>query len=396
MVHRLHREQAQAGAGGLLVGGVDVVLLAAVGQNRQRHIGLMVNHRALGGAQSGPVKLRAVHGQLHHKEGQRPVPPIRPPPPYQAGEQRAVIPGVLLVLFALIVPEPPQRVGADPAQHGLIEIAGALVPGAARRRRPGKHPALGVEGGPAHRRVGRAPGVNAVVPGVHLFLVGGALGGKLFLGLVPHAGVVLRDAGAAFGEVLQLSAGQPAVGKGSAPVTAYHTDMQVVQMPGQRAGGIIGHSGHGGRRLGPHHPPAGALLRSVGIGPGGDLGHGVEMKPGVGAGGQRLCAVAAVLQLQLHVALSARQPDLTQPDVGEGAALRPALHRHGEGAARRQGRQRETPLAVLPHRCVRLHALTARSGGQGAADCGAGGSLTPDGQRLAALQDHILTENSRS
>ena len=392
VIGRLQRQQCQPTAHRGFVHGVDVIRLPQVRQYHQPRIGFPPGHSGLGVPQDRPAVLPcagSIHGQLHQQKGQPGIGilPVGAPAAHQAGQFRFVVPGPFLVLFPLIVPEPPQGIGADAAQHTFVQIARPLEAGATGGRRPRIQTALLVQHRPAHVRFHSTAGGNAGIPAVHLRLVGCAFGFERFVGLVPYPGIVPGQAATAFGEGGQLLPRQPAMGVGTAPETFQNAHMNMQGM-GQFPGGVVGHRRKIGGGFRPYDlPPAGG---SFGPCRRGDLGGLVKMQQFIMASGQHGFPVPRTGQGQFHIALPAGQPDFAKIHAGKGLGIRPALQHHGEGAARRLRGQREHPVPI----CLCHGPGRKPAGRQADGDHSTGHGGPPYGNRRFPLQHHVTAEHS--
>ena len=137
-------QQRKTGSDRSLPGGMDVVLVARVGDHRDPHVGKGLGHVVLGLAQFGPIALDRLGGdvgegalavlvprrELHGQEGEVALVPITPPVADHVGEEAAVLPGPTGVGFALVPDGPGDRVGHERAQHAVVEFGRA--PGGTR------------------------------------------------------------------------------------------------------------------------------------------------------------------------------------------------------------------------------------------------------------------------
>ena len=183
-----------------------------------------------------------------------------------------------------------------------------------------------------------------MVPGVHLGLVFPALGVKFLVGFVADLGIVPAYPLLTLRELFQKPAGHPAVGEGAAPEAFQNAHMDVL-FPGDFPGRVVGHSRNSGGGFGRKHLPAAlGLFRLLW---GGDLRRLIEVKPWVVAGGNGEIAVFGIDQRQLHVALSACQPDISNKDIGKDLFPFSAAQGQGIGTSRRQGREPKLPMPLV-------------------------------------------------
>ena len=320
-----------------LVGGMDIVKFPLVQEADHAGVPHPVPHPALAQPQGGPgfAVRRAFfnpHGQLHEQEGQGFLLEGAPPPVDEGGHQHVVLLRAAGVLLPLIIQDAREGQGDQGLDHGGVQPRRPVGRGRSRRGIPGAGADFRHQVVPEAAGMRRLPGRHFPVPFVQLLPEGFFLLQERLQGHVLRLFSIFLQIPPAFPRPFQPVLVHPA-GDGGAPQIGVDDAHRHPQLPLQLHGEKVGGGAHVLRPAGAHGVPPGLppggrpLLAEVS-----ELGHVEVADHGIHVAGDQGLALVRVLQLQLHIALSARQIDLPDGNIqgGEGFALR----RHQQPAAR--------------------------------------------------------------
>ena len=320
---------------------MDVVELAAVHRAHEQHVLERLARVELRRADDGPVaRVLAARGhlsvdplrQLHHDERQRVRPgvglisdrrlripaqiPQRAPFLDEQAEQLTVRLALRLVFLALVPEESAQCVRRHAAHHRLVWRAHTALGERRDRRRPRAWADFRVNLRLGDARMGLFHRRHAVVPPVEHRLPLVRLGAHLFLGLAGDRRFVPLDVRAAGVGADQCGTAHPAGDRRAADVAVDDADGHIrAQFGTQPRPEMVGDGGHAGDLRRDRRLPAGCCLGRFVDTP--RLRCVVEAQQRVGGRGDRLVAMFARVQLELHVALAAGKPDLTDHHIRE-------------------------------------------------------------------------------